>query len=198
MCILMLTVSNVPFYSHPFVTFKVFKKWRNQKVKHQQWILKTFRRIACTSLFHPCRPMTLVSRLLKGQWLLCCTQSVSVFLRFLSGSASTVAVAGGLQTWSHVTWSLNISSGDTMLLKKQESKELSSQGGGSMKQGACCSSEVTGDQLQRWLVWLPDAGVAISGHLLQLRSNAVHLPAGRQPTITHNRQSFFIMWCNSC
>lgn len=88
------------------------------KVKHQQWILKNFKRIARKSIFHLCSQMIPVNSL-----LLCYTQSVSVFLRFLSGSGLTLAVAGGLQTWSHVTWSLNISSGDTLLLKKQESKE---------------------------------------------------------------------------
>lgn len=96
------------------------------KDKHQQWILKNFRRIACKSIFHLRNQMILVSSPLKKPLLLCCsvcTQSMSVILSFLSGSGSTVAMAGGLQTWSQVTWSLNISSGDTLLLKKQESKE---------------------------------------------------------------------------
>lgn len=39
----------------------------------------------------------------------------------------------------------------------------------------------------------------IAGHLLLLRSNVVHLPAGGQPTITHDRRGLFTMWCTvSC
>lgn len=156
------------------------------KDKHQQWILKNFRRIACKSIFHLRNQMILVSSPLKKPLLLCCsvcTQSMSVILSFLSGSGSTVAMAGGLQTWSQVTCSLNISSGDTLLLKKQESKE--------QQPGR---PDETGRVLFLW--GYQGSVLMLTGvitkcrchrHLLLLRSSVVHLPAGSQPTITHNR-----------
>lgn len=144
MCIFVLPVPNIPFYSHPFITSEVFRKWRNQKSNISSESSRTLREL----LVNPYFICVVRWYQLAACWRSRCCSVAPKACRSFSGFCQD-----RVRRWP---WQVDCRR-DLMLpgawifhlearcCSKSRSQRSSSQGGGLMKQDACCSSEVTRD-----------------------------------------------------